>query len=298
MPDSPVPAAGIILVDKPRGPSSHQVAAWVRDLLQVPVGHSGTLDPMVSGVLVVMLGGAVRLAPWLLQSEKEYICLMKLHGDVDAEELARVRQEFTGRIYQRPPRRSAVKRNLRIRTIHAIDILDVEAQQVLMRVQCDAGTYIRSLCHHMGYALGVGAHLQELRRTRSGIFVEQDAHTLQEIRTAWGAAQQGDVRLIQTLVLPPVSAVQDLPHVVIRDSAVDAVCHGAGLARAGILDFSEFRKNDAVAILSRKGELVGLGTAQVDSSALSVLSSGLMVAPRVIIMERGTYPRGWKKASG
>jgi H/ACA ribonucleoprotein complex subunit 4 len=290
-----LPAAGIILVDKPRGPSSHQVAAWVRDMLQVPVGHSGTLDPMVSGVLVVMLGRAVRLAPWLLQSDKEYICLMKLHGDVAREDLARVQQEFTGRIYQRPPRRSAVKRNLRIRTIHALDILDIEGREVLMRVQCDAGTYIRSLCHHMGFALGVGAHLQELRRTRSGLFTEKDAYTLQEIRSAHETAQDGDTHALEALILPPASAVQDLPSVVIRDQAVDAVCHGAALARVGILEHSTFRKNDMVAILTRKGELVGLGIALVDASIITQLASGLVVAPRVVIMERGIYPRGWNR---
>ncbi len=288
---------GIILVDKPRGPSSHQVAAWVRDLLQVPVGHSGTLDPMVSGILVVMLGRAVRLAPWLLQSEKEYICLMKLHGEVEPEELTRVQREFTGKIYQRPPRRSAVKRNLRIRTIHAIDILDLEGRQVLMRIQCDAGTYIRSLCHHMGFALGVGAHLQELRRTRSGTFREGEGHTLQEIRMAVEAAQKGDPLLLQSLILPPSSAVQDLPRVVIGDRAVDAVCHGAALARAGVREHSAFRKNDMVALLTEKGELVGLGVALADAGMIVSLSSGLVVAPRVIIMERGTYPRGWKKAT-
>ncbi|MDD1678456.1 MAG: RNA-guided pseudouridylation complex pseudouridine synthase subunit Cbf5 [Methanomicrobiales archaeon] len=297
MEDSPVllPPAGIILVDKPRGPSSHQVAAWVRDLLQVPVGHSGTLDPMVSGVLVVMLGRAVRLAPWLLQSEKEYICLMKLHGNVDPEDLARVQKEFTGRIYQRPPRRSAVKRSLRIRTIHALDILEVEGQLVLMRVHCDAGTYVRSLCHHMGYALGVGAHLQELRRTRSGTFEEKSTHTLQEIRFAYEAAQERNAGPLQGLILSPSAAVQDLPRVVIRDQAVDAICHGAVLARVGIEEFSEFGKNEVVAILTQKGELVGLGTALVDSTRILTLSSGLIVAPRVVIMERGSYPRGWNR---
>jgi H/ACA ribonucleoprotein complex subunit 4 len=297
MTDTPVPAAGIILVDKPRGPSSHQVAAWVRDLLHVPVGHSGTLDPMVSGILVVMLGRAVRLAPWLLQSEKEYICLMRLHSEVDRKELARVQQEFTGRIYQRPPRRSAVKRNLRIRTIHAIDILDVEGPRVLMRVHCDAGTYIRSLCHHMGYALGVGAHMEELRRTRSGIFRETDAHPLQEIHIAQEAAQEGDLRLLKGLILPPAAAVQDLPRIVIRDTAVDAVCHGAGLARAGVQEVSEFRGGDMIALLTTKDELVGLAMARVDSRDIPLLSSGIVASPRILIMERGTYPRGWKKAS-
>jgi H/ACA ribonucleoprotein complex subunit 4 len=296
MPDSTVsiPSSGIILVDKPRGPSSHQVAAWVRDLLQLPVGHSGTLDPMVSGILVVMLGRAVRLAPWLLQSDKEYICLMRLHGEVSPEDLSRVQKEFTGRIYQRPPRRSAVKRNLRIRTIHAIEILEVEGRDVLMRVRCDAGTYIRSLCHHMGFALGVGGHLHELRRTRSGTFEEKNAHTLQEIRVALEAAQQGDATSLRALILPPEAAVEDLPRVIIRDPAVDAICHGAVLARVGIQEYMTFTRGETVVILTRKGELVGLGIALVDSQSIPSLSSGLVVAPRVVIMEPGTYPRGWK----
>jgi tRNA pseudouridine synthase B (EC 4.2.1.70) len=223
---------------------------------------------------------------------------MKLHGDVGPEELERVRREFNGRIYQRPPRRSAVKRNLRIRTIHSLDILDCDGRLVLMRVHCDAGTYVRSLCHHMGYALGVGAHMEELRRTRSGSFSEEDTHRLEEIRAAEEAAREGDPRLLRSLILPPASAVEDLPFVVLRDKAVDAVCHGAGLARPGIEEFSEFRRHDVVALRTRSGELVGLGSAEVDSSTIPALSSGIMVAPRVIIMERGTYPRGWKKAEG
>ena len=115
--------AGIIVVDKPRGPSSHQVTAWIRDMTGHPTGHSGTLDPMVSGVLVVMIGRAVRLAPLLLGHEKEYVCLMRLHGDTDRTEIERVAEEFTGRIYQRPPRVSAVKRALRIREIYSLCFL-------------------------------------------------------------------------------------------------------------------------------------------------------------------------------
>lgn len=155
--------AGIIVIDKPRGPSSHQVAAWVGKMLGCQVGHAGTLDPQVSGVLLVMLGNAVRLAPLLLKHDKEYVCLMRLHKDVDQQHIVEGAKEFTGRIYQRPPRRSAVKRLLRIRTIQQLDILDIKGKLVLMNVRCDAGTYIRSLCHHLGLRLGVGAHMQELR---------------------------------------------------------------------------------------------------------------------------------------
>ena len=116
----PVPAwshAGILVIDKPRGPSSHEVAAWVGRMLGCQVGHSGTLDPQVPGVLLVMLGNAVRLAPLLLQHDKEYICLMRLHGTVDRARIDQMAAEFTGRLYQRPPRKSAVRRNLRIREI-------------------------------------------------------------------------------------------------------------------------------------------------------------------------------------
>ena len=148
---------GVILVDNPRGPSSHQVAAWVGKILKTNVGHSGTLDPDVSGVLVVMLGKAVRLAPLLLQHEKEYVACMRLHADVSRDKVEEVVKGFTGRIYQRPPRRSAVKRALRIRVIYKIDVLDMQGRLVLLKIKCESGTYIRSLCTHIGYVLGCGA---------------------------------------------------------------------------------------------------------------------------------------------
>jgi tRNA pseudouridine55 synthase/H/ACA ribonucleoprotein complex subunit 4 len=150
----------------------------------------------------------------------------------------------------------------------------------------------------MGFALGVGAHLQELRRTRSGSFEEKDTHTLQEIQEAQQAALQGDPTGMQSLILPPSSAVMDLPRVILRDRAVDAVCHGAVLARMGVMDFSDFRRGELVAIFTRKEELVGLGTALVDSALFPGLSSGLVISPRVLVMERGTYPRGWRMKSG
>lgn len=151
-----VPVSGIVVIDKPRGPSSHQVTAWVGKILRVPVGHAGTLDPAGSGVLVVMLGDAMRLAPYLQRGEKEYVCLWRLHGDILKARVEEVAQEFEGRIYQRPPKKAAVKRALRIRTVNRLEVLEMEGRSVLLRVACDAGTYIRSLCHHMGLAAGPG----------------------------------------------------------------------------------------------------------------------------------------------
>jgi len=294
-----IPESGIVVIDKPRGPSSHQVTAWVGEILGRRVGHAGTLDPQVSGVLVVMFGGAVRLAPVLLSHDKEYVCLMRLHGDVPREEVDRVAEEFTGRIYQRPPRKSAVKRSLRIRRIHEIEILEMEGRLVLFRVRCDAGTYIRTLCVHMGYALGVCAHMQELRRISAGPFDETTAVSLHELADAAAAAREGNPAPLQQMLLAPETAVVDLPKVIIRDTAVDAVCHGAVLAGVGVVRREGgFGKGDTVAIMTGQGELVGLGKALVGSSALKPGEPGLVIAPTTVLMQPGTYPRGWKTRTG
>ena len=287
--------SGMIVIDKPRGPSSHQVTAWVGKLLGCRVGHSGTLDPMVSGVLLVMLGNVVRLAPHLLRHDKEYVCLMRLHGDISREQVDLMALEFTGKIYQRPPRKSAVKRSLRIRSIHRIEILDYEQRLVLFKVHCDAGTYIRSLCHHMGLALGVGAHMQELRRTRSGPFDEQKAHSLHDLSDACSRAADGDTRALHSMILSVDAAVPDLPNVVIHDRAIDAVCHGAQLAGVGIVRCNAFKKDDTVAVVSQKNEFVCLGRARVPSSEWRLGKSGLVIAPTTVFLQPGTYPRGWGK---
>jgi len=289
--------SGMIVIDKPRGPSSHQVTAWVGTMLGCHVGHSGTLDPGVSGVLLVMLGNAVRLAPHLLAHDKEYVCLMRLHGDVPKERLEEIVGEFTGKLYQRPPRKSAVKRSLRIRSIHRIAILSHEGRLVLFRVHCDAGTYIRSLCHHMGLALGVGAHMQELRRVRSGPFDETKSWTLHALNDACSRADTGDTAPLRSMIVPVDAAVPDLPGVIIHDRAIDAVCHGAKLAGVGIISSDPFKKGDSVALLSRRREFVGLGRALVASSGFSPKKPGFVVAPVAVFLKPGTYPRGWEKKS-
>lgn len=287
---------GIIVIDKPKGPSSHEVAAWVGKMLGCHVGHAGTLDPQVSGVLLVMVGNAVRLAPLLLQHDKEYVCLMRLHRDVDHERILKLAEEFTGRLYQRPPRKSAVKRALRIREIQKLEILDTDGRLVLFRVQCDAGTYIRSLCHHMGLAAGAGAHMQELRRTRSGAFGEEGLHTLHDVQDAAVAARTGDPAALHAMVLSVDAAVPDLPTVVIGDAAIDAVCRGAQLAGVGVISMKDFRQGDTVAVLSQKNEFVCLGKALVPSASFKPGGTGLVIAPTTVFLQPGTYPRGWTKS--
>ena len=261
--------SGIILVDKPRGPSSHQTAAWTGEILKTSVGHSGTLDPMVSGVLVVMTGKAVKLAPLLLQHEKEYIACMRLHADVPRGTVEEAVKGFLGRIYQRPPRRSAVKRALRIRVIHKIEVLDMSGRLVMLRVRCESGTYIRSLCVQIGYVLGCGAQMTELRRTMSGGFTAAEAHTLQEIRDA---AEAG---CADSLILPPEAAISDIPKAVIRESAKEAVFHGAVLAVPGIISCESFRAKQKIALVDERGRLAALAEALMDSDKITPGGHGL-----------------------
>jgi predicted rRNA pseudouridine synthase len=290
-----IPGNGLYVIDKPRGPSSHQVTAWIGQILGLPVGHAGTLDPGVSGVLVVMSGKAVRLAPVLLAEEKEYICAMRVHGNVSRDQMEAVISQFTGRIYQRPPRKSAVARSLRIRTVYSIELLDFSGRIFLLRIRCDAGTYIRSLCYHMGLVLGTGAHMEELRRTRSGNFREEEAITVQQLADAVVCAHQGSLSPLLEMARPLIDGVSSLPRIVVRDSAVDALCHGAALAVPGISVYDEFSKGTNVTLLTSRDELIGIGTPLHSSKEVSALKHGLIISPHSIFMEPGTYARGWKK---
>ncbi|HJJ50557.1 MAG TPA: RNA-guided pseudouridylation complex pseudouridine synthase subunit Cbf5 [Methanocorpusculum sp.] len=264
---------GVILIDKPRGPTSHQVAAWVGKMLKSDVGHSGTLDPMVSGVLVVMLGKAVRLAPLLLLHEKEYVACMRLHADVPRERVEEVVKQFTGRVYQRPPRRSAVKRALRIRVIYRIEMLDMQDRLVLLKIRCEAGTYIRSVCVHIGNVLGCGGQMVELRRTKSGGFSCEESHTLHEIRDA---VETKDEAGLLAMILPPEQAIADIPKVVIRHKAAKAVANGAMLAGVGVLSMEKFSRGQSVALITESGQLIALADSLFDSEKIVCGSPGLV----------------------
>jgi len=290
---------GVIVLDKPAGPTSHQVAAWARDILQIPrAGHGGTLDPGVTGVLPVTLDMATKAVGALLYASKEYICFMKLHRDAREDKVRSVLSDFEDEIFQVPPVRSAVKRQQRSRRIYSLRVLEISGRDVLFKVSCQAGTYIRTLCTDVGDVLGVGAHMQELRRTRTARFTEKDAITMHDLKDAhvfW--KEDGDEKPIRAAIRPMESLLEHLPAVVIRDGAVDAVCHGARLAVPGVVTLdSGISKGDRVVVLSAKGEGVALGLAELGSEEMAELNQGIAVTPDRILMPTGTYPRGWKKA--
>jgi H/ACA ribonucleoprotein complex subunit 4 len=291
---------GAINLDKTSGPTSHEVAAWVKRILEVEkAGHSGTLDPKVTGILPVLLGDATRIMDVLLLAGKEYICLMHLHKPVPKKRIMEVCREFVGPIFQKPPLKSSVVKELRTRTIYYLDVIEVEDQYVLMRVGCQAGTYIRKLCFDIGLALGTGANMEELRRTRAGPFREDETlvtlHQLADAHAAW--KEKGDDSALRRCIQPVEAALVHLPRLVIADNAIDAVCHGASLAAPGLLCLeTDINKGDAVAFFTLKGEAVAVGWAEMNSSEMLDGKTGIVARTERVIMEPGTYPKAWKLA--
>ena len=288
---------GVIILDKPSGPTSHQATAWVRDALKADkVGHGGTLDPYVSGVLPITLGKATRLTDIVLSSDKEYICLMRLHGDRSEQRIKETLAEFVGKIYQLPPVRSSIKRQLRIRTIKELEVLDIKGRDVLFRMACDAGTYARTLCIDVGDALGCGANMVELRRSRSGKMTEERAATLHDIKDAYVFWQQyGREDWLRSMILPMEVLVEPLPKIVVKATAVDAICHGADLNISGIHMLDEdIRKNALVAMMTARGELIAIGRMVMSTSKIMATSQGKAVDTERVFMDEGHYPRMWR----
>ena len=238
---------GVINLDKPAGPSSHQVSAWVRDMLNetlatvdpegppIPgVAHAGTLDPKVTGCLPTLTGTATRAAQVFLEGRKEYVSALELHGPPPSD-FASVVAEFEGPIYQKPPRKSAVSRRLRVRRIHGLDLLELDGRRGLLRIRCESGTYVRKLCHDIGLAAGVGAHMGHLRRTATDPFDDRDLHTLQDLTDALAWAADGDEAFLREVVRPAEEAFVHLPSVTIAPSAACAVATGAPVYAPGVI---------------------------------------------------------------
>jgi len=286
---------GVLVLDKVPGPTSHEVASWVKKLLELDkVGHGGTLDPKVTGVLPVTLQDSTKVVQALLDSGKEYICVMRTHGDEREVSVRDALKLFTGELYQRPPLRSSVKRRLRTRYIYGIDFLEGDGKNWLFKVACESGTYIRKLCYDVGEYLGAGAHMQELRRTRSGPFTEREACTMYDLADAIDLKEGGDEEPLRRLVRPLEDALALLPKIWVRDSAVEAVCNGAQLAVPGILRYSTgINVNDLVAVLTQKDEAVALMNAEMSSGKIQAESHGIAASSVRVIMPRGIYPKSW-----
>ncbi|KDD74004.1 hypothetical protein H632_c1661p0 [Helicosporidium sp. ATCC 50920] len=292
---------GVINLDKPSNPSSHEVVAWIRRILRVEkTGHSGTLDPKVTGNLIVCVDRATRLVKSQQGAGKEYVCVARLHAAPEGGKgaVSRALETLTGALFQRPPLISAVKRQLRVRTVYESRLLqwDPERRLAVFWASCEAGTYVRTLCVHLGLLLGVGGHMQELRRVRSGILGEADNMvSMHDVLDAqWAMDTLRDEAYLRRIVMPLEVLLTNYKRLVVKDSAVNALCYGAKFMLPGLLRYEAgIEVDDEVVLMTTKGEAIALAIAQMATSVMASCDHGVVARVKRVIMERDTYPRRW-----
>lgn len=293
-------SAGYINLDKPSNPSSHEVVSWIKRILKVEkTGHSGTLDPKTSGCLVVCINRATRLVKSQQGAGKEYVGVFQLHEK--PESVAKVYQiveKLQGALFQRPPLIAAVKRQLRVRTIYDQKLVeyDEEKNSGILWMSCEAGTYVRTSCVHIGLLCGTGGIMTELRRLRSGTNREKDSMaTMHDIKDAMYAYEHhGDESYLRRVVRPLEGLLTNKKRIVMKDSSVNAICYGAKIMLPGVLRYdSGIDLNEEIVIMTTKGEAICLAIALMTSSTISSVDHGCVAKIKRVVMERDTYPRSW-----
>lgn len=292
---------GVINLDKPSNPSSHEVVAWVKRILKVEkTGHSGTLDPKVTGCLIICINRATRLAKSQQSAGKEYIGVLKLHSDFEGgrKALENALKKLTGAVFQKPPAISAVKKQLRIRTIYEMKLVDVDYENNTAAIWCDveAGTYVRTLCEHLGLLMGTGGQMDELRRVRSGMMNESKylvtMHDLLDAQYLY--ENKKDETYLRRVVKPLELLLVNLPKIVLKDSCINSICYGAKLLVPGVLRFdSKLQVGKECVLMTTKGEAVAVGICQMTAGEILSCDHGIAAKIKRVIMDRDTYPRRW-----
>ena len=292
--------AGVILVDKPRGPSSHQLTAWAREMLGIQrLGHGGTLDPFATGLLTMLCGKATRLTEMVLTGDKKYIAVLKFGREVDSSELENLLNSLNGEIYNVPPLESAVKVQVRTRIIHEMRIIedDSESNLVALTIFCNAGTYIRTLARDIGLLLNTKCELTELHRDKTGAFSQSNACTMQQLTDAiflW--KEHEDDRALRKLIAPVESILGHFPRIIVKDGAAAAIAHGAALARPGVVSIDErIERGNLVVIETLKGEAVAIAETNSGAAKIQSMEHGEVARPKVVLMQAGIYPQTWQK---
>ena len=290
-------ASGFILLDKPAGPTSHQLASWARDMFGLErLGHGGTLDPFATGVLPLMAGKAMKLTKKILTHKKTYICVFRFASAPDETRLAEVMKQLTGRVYNVPPEVSAVKVQVRTRKIYTFENIEIKGNDMIARVYCEAGTYIRTIARDMGLLLDMKVQLKELRRENTGVFKLEDCITMQELADAiwlWKECDQPEALL--RVIHPIEKLLLDLPSATVKDSAAAALAHGAPLLRPGIINIkSDVKAGKQVMIETLKGEAVGIVTLTLSTNEIATINEGEVARPSMVLLDEGLYPRRWK----
>lgn len=258
------------------------------------------MDPKVTGCLITCINNATRLVKAQQSAGKEYVAVVKLHQHVDkVKQVEKALLSLTGPVFQRPPLISAVKKELRVRTIYESKLLDYDEKRDMgiFWVSCEAGTYVRTLCVHIGYILGVGAHMQELRRTRSGALKEDETMvTMHDIKDAqWHFEKYGNENYLRRVIMPLEILLIQHPRIVVKDTSVNAICYGAQLMLPGVLRYeSGIEVGREVVLMTTKGEAIAIAIASMTTSTIATCDHGIVARTKRVILERDVYERKWK----
>jgi H/ACA ribonucleoprotein complex subunit 4 len=246
---------GIINIDKPSGPTSFNVSDFVRKKLESlgvkKTSHFGTLDPKVTGVLPIALNRACKLTGFFLGEDKEYIGVMRIHEDISLEKIKKIIEDkFTGKIMQKPPVRSRVKREEREREVKKFEILEKTGQDILFKVECQGGTYIRKLVDDLGRELEIGAHMLELRRIRAGIFKEENSVNLYDFEKAIEEFKNGNEKKLKEIVVPGEIVREVYSTFEIKKESVDRILHGAPVYEKDLIKIRKIDLNEIICVFS------------------------------------------------
>ena len=287
-----------ILLDKSPGPSSHQVSAWARDMMGLEkLGHGGTLDPFASGLLPLLSGKAMRLTGKILTHDKSYLALFKFGKDLERNEIEEKMAMLKGKVYNVPPEISAVRVQVRTRKISKFDILDFDGTSLLTHIECEAGTYVRTMARDLGLLLDTPVELKELRRPTSGEFSLSQSITMQQLADAyWLWQEKGEEDAMLRILHPIEDMLSDLPRVVVKDGAAAALSHGAPLLRPGVVSIDDdLNVGTEVLLVTMKGEAVAIAKMSQNSKVIPDMNQGEVAKPNCVLMKEDTYPRSWKK---
>ncbi len=256
---------GILNIDKSSGPTSFDVSDFVRKKLGLrKTSHFGTLDPKVTGILPIALNRACKLTGFFLGEDKEYVGIMRIHEDVSLDIIKKkIEEKFLGDIIQMPPVRSRVKRQNRVRRIYFFDLLEKKGKDILFKVRCQGGTYIRKLIDDLGKDLDIGAHMLELRRTNAGIFKESEKErpltTLYVFEKAVDEYKRGNERLLREIIIP-AEVVSELFSVIeIKKDCVGRIFHGSPIHEDEVVrkEFLNYEKERELVVFS-ENEFIGI----------------------------------------
>ncbi|MEK6925746.1 MAG: RNA-guided pseudouridylation complex pseudouridine synthase subunit Cbf5 [Nanoarchaeota archaeon] len=249
---------GIINIDKPSGPTSFDVSEFVMKKLGLrKTSHFGTLDPQVTGVLPIALNRACKLTGFFLGEDKEYVGIMRIHGEVSIDKIKEIiKGKFTGVITQKPPVKSRVKRQERQREIKSFEILEQDGKDFLFRSNVQGGTYIRKLIDDLGKHIG-GAHMLELRRIRAGIFKEKTIINLYDFEKAVDEYKKGDEKLLRDIIIPAEIVSEVYQVIEIKKDFVEKILHGSPI-HSHFLDKKENLEADKIICVFSGDKFIGM----------------------------------------